>query len=75
MSYLSDVNKIAEKLMEKDSNLRIGYAYSKAIYIYDNEQYNRIIWTSLDPLYKIENLGRFLTMLADKGDSLTKVQT
>jgi hypothetical protein len=73
MSYFSDVNKIAEQMCRM-SFVRVGEAYYNALYQYDPEQANRVEGSTLDPFYHKENLGAFLEMLRNKGDSLT-IQT
>ena len=75
MSYLNDVAKLAHDQIVKYPTLRIGQAYYNALYNYDREQANRITNTSLDPFNDYKNMGAFMEMLLNKGNSLTKIQS
>ena len=75
MSYLSDVTNIAIRKVSNTILINISQAFYDALVEYDREQANRIINTSLDPYFDKKNLGAFMEMLDDKGDSLTKIQT
>ena len=75
MSYIGDVSKMAIRNQFKLPALRISQAYYNALYEYDREQANRITDTSLDPYYDKKNMGAFMEMLVNQGNSLTKVQT
>ena len=72
MSYIFDVTKIALEMQQKYPVLRVGQAYYNALYEYDPEQANRIEGTLLDPFYHKLNMGGFMEMLVNKGNSLTK---
>lgn len=74
MSYITDVARNGNRLMRENPKLRTGQAYFNALYAYDREQANRITNTSLDPFYSEDNFERFMVMLGDKGDSITKIQ-
>ena len=70
MSYLEDVTEIASRKMMEHSVVRVGQAYYNALYEYDREQANRINGTSLDPFNDSRQLGAFLEMLRNKGNSI-----
>ena len=75
MSYLEDVTDIAVRMIAHAPIVRIHQAFYNALVEYDREQANRITNTGLDPFYNQKNLGAFLEMLRNKGNSLTKIQS